>query len=126
MVGFEILITFLVFVTLVLFSLGIFFYADYQKERWKISKRIKQMTGIIKSEEFTDVFYKIKDKLVKFAGSLGKLVKPRSEGESSSVRKLLLRAGYRRGCSRTLRYSPMIRSRTWRRRGSMRRWWMGR
>jgi tight adherence protein C len=96
MVGFEILITFLVFVTVVLFSLGIFFYADYQKERWKISKRVKQMTGIIKSEELTDVFYKIKDKLVRFAGSLGKLVKPRSEGESSNLRKLLLRAGYRR------------------------------
>ncbi len=96
MVGFEILITFLVFVTVVLFSLGIFFYADYQKERWKISKRIKQMTGIIKSEELTDVFYKIKDRLVGLTGSLGKLVKPRSEGESSNVRKLLLRAGYRR------------------------------
>jgi tight adherence protein C len=96
MVGFEILISFLVFIAVVLFSLGIFFYADYQKERWKISKRIKQMTGIIKSEEFTDVFYKIKDKLVKFVGSLGKLVKPRSEGESSTLRKSLLRAGYRR------------------------------
>ena len=96
MVGFEILVSFLAFIAIVLFSLGIFFYIDYRKEHWKVSKRMKQMSGIIKSEEFTDVFYRIKDQLVKLIGSLGNLVKPRSEGESSQLRKSLLRAGYRR------------------------------
>lgn len=96
MVGFEILVSFLAFIAIVLFSLGIFFYIDYRKERWKISKRMKQMSGIIKSEEFTDVFYRIKDQLVKLVGSLGNLVRPRSEGESTHLRKSLLRAGYRR------------------------------
>ena len=96
MIGFEILVSFLAFLAIVLFSLGIFFYIDYRKERWKISKRMKQMSGIIKSEEFTDVFYRIKDQLVKLVGSLGNLVKPRSEGESTLLRKSLLRAGYRR------------------------------
>jgi tight adherence protein C len=96
MVGFEILISFLVFVAMALFSLGVFFYVDYRKERWKISRRMKQMSGIIRSEEFTDVFYKIKDQVVKLVGSLGNLVKPKGEGEFSDLRKSLLRAGYRR------------------------------
>ncbi len=96
MVGFEILISFLAFSAILLFGLGILFYIDYRKERWKISKRIKQMSGIIKSEEFTNVFYRIKDQSVKLVGSLGNLFKPRSEGESSHLRKSLLRAGYRR------------------------------
>jgi tight adherence protein C len=96
MSGLEFLIILLVFITVMLFSLGVFHYINYQKERWKISKRVKQMTGIIKSEEFTDIFYKLKDEWMKFVGSLGKLVKPKSEGESSSLRKSLLRAGYRR------------------------------
>jgi tight adherence protein C len=96
MIGFAILISLLAFITLILFGLGVFFYIDYQKERWKISKRIKQMSGVIRSEEFTDVFYRIKGQLVKFVGSLGKLVKPKSEGEFSQLQKNLLKVGYRR------------------------------
>jgi tight adherence protein C len=96
MSGFEFLIILLVFIAVMLFSLGMFQYINYQKERWKVSKRIKQMTGIIKSEEFTDIFFKLKDEWMKVVGSLGKLVKPKSEGESSSLRKSLLRAGYRK------------------------------
>jgi len=96
MVGFQILISLLAFVTVILFSLGVFFYVDYRKERWKISKRIKQMSGVIKSEEFTDMFNKFKDQLMKLVGSLGNLVKPKSEGGFSHLRKSLLRAGYRR------------------------------
>ena len=96
MVSVEMLISFLAFMAIVLFSLGIFFYVGYRKERWKISRRMKQMSGIIKSEELTDVFYKIKDEVVKLVGSLGNLVKPRDEGESTHLRTSLLRAGYRR------------------------------
>jgi len=96
MVGFEILIMFLTFVAVMLFSLGIFFFVGYKQERWRLSKRIKQIGGVIRSEEFTDVFYKIKDQVVKAVGSLGKLVKPKSEGGASHLQKNLLRAGYRR------------------------------
>ncbi len=96
MIGFAILISLLAFITLILFGLGVFFYIDYQKERWKISKRIKQMSGVIRSEEFTDVFYRIQEQVAKFVGSFGKLVKPKSEGEFSQLRKTLLKAGYRR------------------------------
>ena len=96
MLGFEVLIIFLTFTAVMLFSLGIFFFFGYQKERWRLSKRIKQIGGVIRSEEFTDVFYKIKDQVVKAVGSLGKLVKPKSEGGASQLQKNLLRAGYRR------------------------------
>jgi tight adherence protein C len=96
MFGFEVLIIFLTFTGVMLFSLGIFFFFGYQKERWRLSKRIKQIGGVIRSEEFTDVFYKIKDQVVKLVGSLGKLVRPKSEGGASQLQKNLLRAGYRR------------------------------
>jgi len=96
MSGFEVLISFLTFTAVMLFSIGIFFFFGYQKERWRLSKRIKQIGGVIRSEEFTDVFYKIKDQVVKAVGSLGKLVKPKSKGGASQLQKSLLRAGYRR------------------------------
>ena len=64
MISFEILISLLAFITVMLFSLGVFFTIGYQKERWKISKRIKQISGGLRSEEFTDVFYRIKGQLV--------------------------------------------------------------
>ena len=96
MVGLELLIIVLTFASVMLFSLGFFFLMGYQKERWRLSKRIKQIGGIIRSEEFTDVFYKMKDQLVKLVGSVGKLVKPKSEGGASELQKNLLRAGYRR------------------------------
>jgi tight adherence protein C len=96
MVGFEILILFLSFATVMLFILGLFFFFSHQRERWRLSKRIKQIGGVIRSEEFTDVFYKLKDQVVNLVGSLGKLVKPKSRGGESDLQKTLMRAGYRR------------------------------
>jgi tight adherence protein C len=96
MTGFEILILFLTFTAVMFFSVGIFFFLGYQKERWKLSKRIRQIGGVIRSEEFTDVLYRFKDQIVKLVGILGKLVKPKSEGGASQLQKNLLKAGYRR------------------------------
>jgi tight adherence protein C len=96
MTGLEILIPFLVFISVSLFCLAVFFYVDYKKERWKISKRMKQMSGVVRSEEFTDAFNRVRNQLVKLVGSLGNLFKPKGEGQSSDLRRSLLRAGYRR------------------------------
>jgi tight adherence protein C len=96
MVGFEILIFLLTFIAVMLFSLGIYFFAGHQQERRRLSKRIKQIGGVIRAEEFTDVFYRLKDQVVNLVGSLGKLVKPKSEGGASDLQKNLIRAGYRR------------------------------
>ncbi len=96
MAGFEILIISLTFTAVMLFSLGIYFFAGHQQERWRLSRRIKHIGGVIRSEEFTDVFYKLKDQVVNLVGSLGKLVKPRSKGGAPDLQKNLIRAGYRR------------------------------
>lgn len=96
MVGLEILIVFLTFIAVILFTLGIYFFVGRQQQKWRLSRRIKQIGGVIRSEEFTDVFYKIKDEAVKLVGFLGKLVKPKTEGGASQLQKNLLRAGYRR------------------------------
>jgi len=96
MVGLEILIIFLTFIAMMLFTLGIYFFVGHKQEQWRLSKRIKQIGGVIRSEEFADVFYKLKDQVVKVVGSLGKIVKPKSKGGASHLQKNLLRAGYRR------------------------------
>ncbi|MGQ9646627.1 MAG: type II secretion system F family protein [Thermodesulfobacteriota bacterium] len=102
MSGFEILIVLLTFTAVMLFILGVFFFLGYQKERWRLNKRVKQIGGVIRSEELTDVFYKLKDQVVKVVGSLGKLVKPKGEGGESELRKSLSRAGYRRESASTI------------------------
>jgi tight adherence protein C len=95
MLGTELLISILIFIAITLFGLGIFFYVEYRKERWELMKRMKQMEEGIYPEEKTNVFSSIKSSLLKTAGSLGGLVKPKSEGELSDLRKKFLKAGYR-------------------------------
>ena len=97
MAAIEILISILVFIAILLFILSISFYIDYRKERWELSKRIKRMSGgILRSEEITNFFYKIKDQLLGMVGSIGHLLKPKGEGEYSYVGNTFLKAGYRR------------------------------
>ncbi len=100
--GLEFLIVFLTFASVMLFAIGIFFFLGYQKERWMLSRRIKQIGGVIRTEELTDIFYKIRDQAVQLVGSLGKLVKPKGEGGESELKKNLLRAGYRRESAPTI------------------------
>ena len=97
MAAIEILISILVFIAILLFILSISFYIDYRKERWELSKRIKRMSGgILRSEEITNFFYKIKDQLLGMVGSIGHLLKPKGEGEYSYLGNTFLKAGYRR------------------------------
>jgi len=53
MIDTEILITLLVFVTVVLFSLGFSSYLNYRKERWDLSKRMRQLDDGFRSVEVT-------------------------------------------------------------------------
>jgi tight adherence protein C len=95
----EILILLLAFAAIALFIVGVAAYLDYEKERRRLSQRIKEMSEGVRSREGPDHFYRIyqvKDQLVRMVGSLGNLVKPRSEGELSHLRKAFLKAGYRR------------------------------
>ena len=95
MVRMEMVISILVFVVIMLFSIGIFCYIHQRKERWELSKRIKRMSGgIIRSEEITHFLYRIKDQLLGLVGSLGNLFKFKGEKESS-LRDRFVKAGYR-------------------------------
>ena len=95
MVRMEMVISILVFVVIMLFSIGIFCYIHQRKERWELSKRIKRMSGgIIRSEEITHFLYKIKDQLLGLVGSLGNLFRFKGEKESS-LRDRFMKAGYR-------------------------------
>ena len=91
----EMVISFLAFVAIMLFSIGISSYIHNRKEHWELSKRIKRMSGgIIRSEEITHFLYRIKDQLLGLVGSLGNLFKFNGEKESS-LRDRFLKAGYR-------------------------------
>jgi len=85
------------FIAMVLFMLGIFHVINYRQGRGKLMKRIKQQMGEeIRSEEKTNVFSIVKKGLLETIGSVGDLVKPKSEGELSYLRKTFLTAGFRR------------------------------
>ncbi len=92
----EILIACLTFTAVLLFLVGTFLLLRHEKERWRLAKRIKEIGGVVRSEEFTDILYKFRDAVVGLVGALGRIVKPKNGGESSDLQKNLLKAGYRR------------------------------
>jgi len=96
MFGIEILIFILIFTTMLLFIFGIYSYIGYRKGRCELRKRIKEMEEGIRSEQKLDILYIIRNHLLNTVRSLGYLVKPKSEGELSPLRKTFLKAGYRR------------------------------
>src|SRR3990172_5243880 len=96
MVGMDILITLLAFVAVVLLSLGISSYLDYRKERWDLSKRMRQLNEGFRSVEVTHALTKIKNYIIGLVGSIGNLIRPKGERELSHLRDTFIKAGYRR------------------------------
>jgi tight adherence protein C len=96
MEGILLLISVLVFVAIMLFCSGMYFYANYRKERRKLTNRLKQTEERIPIEGKAPPFQTIKNQLLSIVGSLGGRVKPKTEGELSHLRKKFLKAGYRR------------------------------
>ena len=95
MEGTPLLISILVFIVILLFSSGMYFYVNYRKERQDLMKRIKQTEERIQIEGKTNLFYTINNHLLSIVRSLGGRVKPKDEGEISHLRKTFLKAGYR-------------------------------
>lgn len=91
----PLLISILVFIAIVLFSSGIYFYVNYRRERRELIKRIKQMEERTQSEEKASLFSAVKNYLLWIVRSLGVRVKPKTEGEISHLPKTFLKAGYR-------------------------------
>lgn len=96
MIDTPLLISISVFIAIAMFCIGIFFYASDHKERWTLIKRIKQIEEGVRPEENTNALFEMKNYLLKIVGSLGNLAKPKSEGEISHLRKMFLKAGYRK------------------------------
>lgn len=98
MMNIPLLISILLFITIVLFSVGIFVYINYRKGHVQLIKRINQIGEGMQPEreEKKNGFYIIRDHFIKIMSLLGDRVKPKSEGEISHLRKSFLKAGYRR------------------------------
>jgi tight adherence protein C len=95
MEGILLLISVLVFVAIMLFCSGMYFYANYRKEHRELTKRLKQTEERIPIEGKAPPFQTIKNQWLSIVGSLGSRVKPKTEGELSHLRKKFLKAGYR-------------------------------
>lgn len=91
----ETLISILVFVTIVLFSLGGYLYLGYRNEQKNLSRRVSEIGEETHEEGATGGFRKPQRYLVRIFWSLGGLLKPKNEEELSRLRKNFLKAGYR-------------------------------
>ena len=94
MVDLGIMITFLVFVSVLLFGVGFYLYAERLRERSKFLRRI-QYVGTDPLLQKGSAFEEMKKQWLGFMISLGNVVKPKNEQEISYLRKIFLRAGYR-------------------------------
>ena len=95
MTGTEILLFFLIGAVILLFCLGGYFYAGYQRNRKDLINRLKQVREEAQQEEAPGLLKAIKKQWTGFIESLGHVVKPKKEGEISYLKKKFLMAGYR-------------------------------
>ena len=95
MTGTEILLFFLIGAVILLFCLGGYFYAGYQRNRKDLINRLKQVREEAQQEEAPGLLKAIKKQWTGFIESLGHVVKPKKEGEISHLKKKFLMAGYR-------------------------------
>ena len=96
MISPEFFISILVFISIVLFALGVYLYSGYRAEHRELVKRIKQIDEGMRPEEKTGFFDTFKNHWGSFIGSLGVFLKPKKEEELSHLRKTFLKAGYRK------------------------------
>jgi tight adherence protein C len=90
----PLLISVLVFLVLVLFSCGMYFYVIHLREHRDLIRRVKEQK-ISETRTKESVLQGLKDQLMAIMRTLGDLVRPKGEGELSHLRKTFLRAGYR-------------------------------
>ena len=95
MIDVKVLISGLVFSSVVLASLGVYFYWTYFTQRRTLLRRVEGIDGR-PSSEATLWFAVLKQRLLGLFGALGHLTKPKKEEEISHLRKAFMKAGYRR------------------------------
>ncbi len=96
MIDSSIFISILAFAGVVLLILGLYFYAGHRKERREFVQRIRESGEERPAAEEPELSRTMKSQFIKALGSLGRLIKPGSEGENPSyIRKMFFRAGLR-------------------------------
>jgi len=90
------IISILLFASICLFILGIFYTIEYRRGRWKLMKRMESPGEQVESEEKTTVPSIVKDHFLGITRSVGKKLAPKGEEELSHLRKTFLKAGFRR------------------------------
>ena len=90
------IISILLFASICLFILGIFYTIEYRRGRWKLKKRMGAPEEQIESEEKTAAPSMVKDYFLGITRSVGKKLAPKGEEELSHLRKTFLKAGFRR------------------------------
>ena len=95
MTGTEILITVLVFISILLFIFGINAYILYRKGRWELGRRIKQLEEGRWFNKQISILHSMKDLFLKAIESVGNLLKPKGEDHVSYLRRQFLKAGIR-------------------------------
>lgn len=95
MTGTEILITVLVFVSILLFIFGTYAYVLYRKGRWELGRRMKQLEEGRWYEKQISILHSIKGQFLKTIGYMGNLLKPKGEDQVSYLRRQFLKAGIR-------------------------------
>lgn len=94
MLGPELLIIALIFTCILLIGFGIFLYTEHHHERKTLVKRIQQ-AGEEANPKSISLLGEMKKHWLGLFASLGTLVKPKSDRETSLLRKEFLMAGYR-------------------------------
>jgi tight adherence protein C len=88
------LISVLIFLTVILFSLGISSYIDFRRERSTFKERVKRVDQRPETETSARG-PGIQTRLLKTFSALGHLIKPKDSEDLSHLRKMFLKAGYR-------------------------------
>src|SRR4030042_6757118 len=95
MTGTEILITVLVFISILLFIFGTYAYVLYRKGRWELGRRMKQLEEGRWFDKQISILHSIKNHFLKTIGYMGNLLKPKGEDQVSYLRRQFLKAGIR-------------------------------
>jgi tight adherence protein C len=88
------LISVLIFLTVILFCLGVSFYIDFRRERSTFKERVKRVDQHPETET-SPRGPGIQTRVVKTLSALGHLIKPKNSEDLSHHRKMFLKAGYR-------------------------------
>ena len=105
----SLLIPALIFVTLLLLILGLFYYFQQRSKEKGVVQRLEQETeGISEQKEESDRQFDLKKSLLRMSDVIGRYIVPKSEEELSAFSRQALKAGIRRRNFATIMYGAKV------------------